>query len=591
MHRSDDHSRLQLAVDAAGLDLWENDLVAGTVTHPATRTFTELGYSREEVGDSMGFWLNILHPEDRSEIDTALTAYREGRSDNYRAEFRLRSKSGEWVWYANYGRVMYGSKETGMNRFIGVSFNINDRKRREEEVARINQLLSLQNQQLDQMNNHLETLSSTDPLTRLYNRRAMNERLHRLVSGEGADAGLLFVDLDNFKKTNDLYGHDVGDILLCQVAQRLQSCISAQDMIARFGGDEFVVVVQDPEPGARPLRPYLESVCQRILEILAQPYVVGDLRLYSYGSIGVACFPEHGWSAEELTKRADIALYRAKRQGRNLCCFFEPCMEQELVQQDSIEKELRAALKTRQLELLYQVQVDSKLQPIGAEALLRWQHPTRGVLGPMEFLPDALACGLIHDIDHLVLESACATLGKWQHDPALRELSLAVNITAKAFEHPAFVETVIGLMAQYRLLPGRLILELTEHIKARSFPNAARVINQLRAHGVRFALDDFGTGYSSLENLKHLAFDQVKIDGAFVGDVTSNPVSRAIISSVAGLARQMQIKILAECVESTEQLDYLLDSGIDCFQGFLFSQPLPREMLEAMVHSAVRQPA
>lgn len=587
MQDSDDYNRLQLAVEAAGLDLWENDLVAGKVTHPATRTFMELGYSLDEVGDSLAFWLNILHPDDRQAIDTALAAYRDGRSDSYRAEFRLRARTGEWFWYANYGRVMSGSQETGMHRFIGVTFNINDRKRREEELARINQLLSLQNQQLDQMNAHLEKLSSTDPLTRLGNRRAMTERLHRLVS-KGGLAGLLFIDLDNFKKTNDLYGHDVGDILLCQVAQRLQACLGPDDMIARFGGDEFVVVMASDTGEHRALAAFLSATCKRILEILAQPYVVGDLQLHSYGSIGVACFPHDGRRVEDLTKRADIALYSAKREGRNNFRFFEPSMEAALQQEDTVEQALRNALKTRQLRLVYQLQVDRSLKPVGAEALLRWQHPTRGLLGPMAFLPDAVACGLIHDIDRWVLDEACATLGKWRHDPALRDLSLSVNITAKAFEHPAFADTVVQLLAQYQPLPGKLSLELTEHLKAASFPEAARVIKQLRAHGVRFALDDFGTGYSSLESLKHLAFDQIKIDGAFVDDMTTCPVSRAIVDSLAGLARRMQITILAECVEKPAQLDHLLDSGIDHFQGFLFGHPLPREMLEATVCGAIR---
>jgi diguanylate cyclase (GGDEF)-like protein/PAS domain S-box-containing protein len=587
MTSSDDHNRLLLALEAAGLDLWENNLITGVVTHPATRTFLELGYSRNEYSDDLSFWLEIVHPEDRPAIDSALAAYRDGRADNYRAEFRLRSKSGEWIWYANYGKVMYGSKESNMHRFVGVTFNINDRKRREEELARINQLLLLQNQQLDQMNNHLEMLSTTDPLTRLYNRRAMNERLHRLVSEGALVSGLLFVDLDDFKKTNDLYGHDVGDILLCQVAQRLQTCVSSTDMIARFGGDEFVLVVQVPEHDERPLRQYLEAVCQRILGILAQPYTIGDLQLYSYGSIGVACFPEEGWSVEELTKRADIALYCAKRQGRNLYCFFEPRMEMELQQQDSIEKELRAALKTRQLELFYQIQVDRELRPVGAEALLRWHHPRRGLLGPMEFVLEAVASGLIHDIDNLVLDNACATLGKWQHDPLLKALTLSVNITAKAFEHPAFAETVIRLLEKYHLAPGRLCLELTEHVQAKSFPTADRMINLLRFHGVRFSLDDFGTGYSSLESLRQLAFDQIKIDGTFVDAVADDPVSRGIVSGVQSIASAMKIHILAECVERPEQLAHLLDAGFDGFQGYLFGMPQRCEVFEAAVRDAL----
>jgi len=535
MSASEDHKRLQLAIEAAGLDLWENDLVAGKVIHPATQTFRELGYEAQEVGDSLAFWMEILHPDDLPAMGTALEAYRNGRADNYRAEFRLRTKDGRWIWYANYGKVMSGAADVGMHRFIGVTFNIDDRKQREEELARINQLLSVQNQQLDQMNGHLEKLSTTDPLTKLHNRRAINERLHRLVSTDKHPSALLFVDLDKFKKTNDLYGHDIGDVLLCQVAQRLQSCVDAGDLIARFGGDEFVLLIGDPENAPPPFRSYVESICARVLSILAEPYIVGDLVLHSYGSVGVACFPDDGWTVDELTKRADIALYRAKNKGRNRHCFFQPNMETELQYQDNIETELRTALKTRQLELLYQIQVDSKLQPVGAEALLRWHHPARGLLSPIEFLPDAVASGLIHDIEELVLDTACATLGKWQNDPVLRDMTLAVNITAKSFEHPAFVLLVTSLLEKYRLPPGRLCLELTEHIKAQSFPDTARIIDQLRARGVRFALDDFGTGYSSLESLKYLKFDQIKLDAAFVADITDNPISQAILAGVISI--------------------------------------------------------
>lgn len=588
MAATDDYSRLQLALDAAGLDLWENDLAAGKVTHPASRTFIELGYSAEEVGDTLAFWLEIVHPEDRPAIDNALADYRNGRADNYRSEFRLRAKNGEWIWYANYGRVMNEEEDVDMRRFIGVTFNINDRKCREEEMERINRLLSLQNQQLDQMNNHLARLSTTDPLTRLHNRRALHEHLHRLVSEGGQAFGLLYVDLDDFKKINDLYGHDVGDILLCQVAQRLQTCVDSENLIARLGGDEFVLLVRDLDGDGGDLHARLETLCQHILGILAQPYGVGDLQLYSYGSIGVACAPDDGWTVDELTKRADIALYRAKKQGRNLYRFFEPRMETELLYQDSLEKDLRAAFKSRQLEMLYQIQVDRQLKPVGVEALLRWHHPVRGLLMPAEFLPDAVLCGLIHDIDNWVLDHACATLGKWQNDPALQALTLSVNITAKAFEHPAFVSTVIGLIEKYTLPPGKLCLEITEHVRTKSFQDAARVIDLLHAHGVRFSLDDFGTGYSSLEGLKYLAFDQIKIDGAFIGDVTSSPFSQAAISGVVGLAQAMNVQVVAECVEQHEQLERLRERGVDYFQGYLFGLPLPLRMLEATIRNTLQ---
>lgn len=582
---SDDHERLLLALEAAGLDLWENDLVAGKATHPASRTFLELGYAPEELGDTLAFWLEILHPEDRPAIENGLIAYRNGRSDNYRAEFRLRSKSGEWIWYANYGKVMRGSVETGMNRFIGVTFNINERKHREEELSRINRLLLAQNQQLDQMNAHLETLSSTDPLTGLFNRRAMNECLHRLIRSAGCEAGLLFVDLDDFKTTNDIYGHDVGDILLCQVAQRLQSCVQSGDMIARFGGDEFVLLVHgDKDSGG--LKPKLETVCERILNILGQPYVVGDLLLNACGSIGVACYPAHGTTVETLTKRADIALYRAKRQGRSLYRFFDSGMELDLYNRDHLEKALRSALKTRQLEMRFQLQVDRGMRPIGAEALLRWHHPERGLIGAMEFLPEAVASGLVHDIDNLVLENACATLGKWQHDPELARLSLSVNITARAFDSPSIASGILAMLDRFGVPPGRLCLEITEQLETRSFVTANTAITRLRERGVRIALDDCGTGFSSLESLKSLSFDQVKIDGVFIRDIGSNPVSQAIVAGLIAICRAMGLQVLAECVESPDQMEYLLEAGVDCFQGYLFGMPLPCAILEAAVRDA-----
>ncbi len=582
---SDDHERLLLAIEAAGLDLWENDLVAGKATHPASRSFTELRYSPEEVGDTLAFWLAIIHPDDRPAIENALTAYRAGRSDNYRAEFRLRAKNGEWVWYANYGKVMRGSVETGMNRFIGVTFNINERKHREEELARINRLLMAQNQQLDQMNTHLETLSSTDPLTGLFNRRAMNESLHQLTRDASCEAGLLFVDLDDFKTTNDIYGHDVGDILLCQVAQRLQSCIHSGDMIARFGGDEFVVLVHVDSASGDP-RATLREVCERILNILGQPYVVGDLLLNACGSIGVACYPTHGTTVEILTKRADIALYRAKRQGRSLYRFFDAGMELDLYNREHLEKALRNALRTRQLEMRYQLQVDRNLRPIGAEALLRWHHPERGLIGAMEFLPDAVASGLVHDIDNLVLENACATLGKWQHDAGLRELSLSVNITARALDSPSIASGILAMLDRFGVAPGRLCLEITEQLETRSFVTANTAITRLRERGVRIALDDCGTGFSSLESLKSLSFDQVKVDGVFIRDIDSNPVSQAIVSGLISICRAMGLQVLAECVETPDQMEYLLEAGVDGFQGYLFGMPLPRTVLEAAVRDA-----
>ncbi|MFC3667829.1 putative bifunctional diguanylate cyclase/phosphodiesterase, partial [Uliginosibacterium paludis] len=330
----------------------------------------------------------------------------------------------------------------------------------------------------------------------------------------------------------------------------------------------------------------LEAACERILNILGQPYVIGDLLLNACGSIGVACFPTHGTTVESLTKRADIALYRAKRQGRSLYRFFDSGMELDLYNRDSLEKALRAALKTRQLELRFQLQVDRNLRPIGAEALLRWHHPVRGLIGAMEFLPDAVASGLVHDIDNLVLENACATLGKWQHDPELRGLSLSVNITARAFDSPSIAPAILALLAKFGVPPEKLCLEITEQLETRSFVTANTAITHLREQGVRIALDDCGTGFSSLESLKSLSFDQVKIDGVFIRDINTNTVSQAIVAGLIGICRAMGLQVLAECVETPDQMEYLLEAGVDGFQGYLFGMPLPCAVLEAGVRDA-----
>lgn len=576
-----DHKRLELALEAAGLDLWENDLLTGRVLYPARRTIRELGYELADVGESVEFFISIIHPDDVSQVIAALESYRAGGTENYRSEFRLKSKAGNWIWYANYGKVMNTPDTPELIRLIGVTFNIHERKEHEEELRRVNHLLHLQNMKLDQMNEYLQRLSTTDPLTKLLNRRALFDQLEAWESKPGRTAALLFLDLDNFKKINDLHGHDVGDFLLCEVATRLMHCIRPGDMLARFGGDEFVLLIQGDDVPERVLKTRIDGLCQRIFTTLSAPYQHGDLEFKSFCSIGVTLYPFNGAQISELTKQADLALYQAKKQGRNLWRFYEPEMEQVLKSQAKLEKELLIGLDEQQFELFYQIQVDSWRQPIGAEALLRWHHPELGLLFPVDFMPAAEATRTTEEIGFWVLETACRTLGKWRQMPLLGELTLSVNISAKVLQYPRFVETLQRLLHQYQALPERLCLELTENLQREDIPLAARVIEQIRQYGVRFALDDFGIGLASFEYLKMLPVDLLKIDKRFVEDLVDDRVSRAIVMAMISLANSLAIPVIAECVELDTQCDVLQRCGCQLFQGFYFGAPEPLGQFEA----------
>lgn len=570
MSSDSNDNRLELALEAGGLDLWENNLTTGEITFLAQRIFGELGYTREDMGDRMDWLFSIVHPDDLPMIQAAITSYLAGNTDKYRYEFRFRAKTGEWVWYANYGKI-YGEQEN--QRLIGVTFNINERKQSEEELRLANLQLAQQNLQLDQMNRHLNVLSSTDPLTLLPNRRHLEEQLQRITKQPKSSGALLFLDLDNFKNINDLHGHAVGDNLLCQVAGRLQTSVRSEDMVARFGGDEFVILIHFPDDQLEPLQHHIQDICQRILAELNHPYQVGELEFLSSCSIGISLFPNHGTDPEMLIQQADMALYQAKSRGRNTLLFFQPIMQQTLQYHTTLENDLRQAITGQQFELHYQVQVDNQLRPVGVEALLRWHHPTKGLLQPEQFIPIAENSGFIHSIGLWVLQTACATLARWQHLPAMKHLVMSINITAKAFHYAHFADKVLHTLAAEGIGPDKLCLELTESVMLDNVTHAVNMMNRLRAQGVQFALDDFGTGYSSLQYLKRLPVKQLKIDQYFVNDMISNTDGQAIVRAITAMANALNIEVIAEGVETEAQLHQLRECGCYHFQGFLLGRP------------------
>ncbi len=434
-----------------------------------------------------------------------------------------------------------------------------------------------------QAEKQIEHLAFYDPLTGLANRRLLQDRLTQaLTSGvrRGRHCALLFIDLDNFKTINDTLGHDIGDLLLKQAARRIQSCLREGDTVARPGGDEFVVMLSDLSEVIMEAAAQTEAIGEKILATLRQQYLLCGHECYNTSSIGATLFGEHKQAIEEIMKQADIAMYQAKKTGRNALRFFDPEMQLSVNSLAADEDAIRTALANQEFTLYYQIQVDNALRPIGAEALIRWMHPERGLVAPVQFIPLAEDTGQIIAIGKWVLETACAQLKAWQEDALTCDLVLAVNVSAKQFRQPDFISQVETVVKQYGIDPRLLKLELTESMLVSNVEQTIAVMTLLREIGVRFSLDDFGTGYSSLQYLKRLPLDQIKIDRSFVRDIATDSSDKAIVRTIIAMAYSMNLDVIAEGVETEAQRQLLLKKGCRHYQGYLFGKPVPIEQFE-----------
>ncbi|MDD2882706.1 MAG: EAL domain-containing protein [Rhodoferax sp.] len=431
----------------------------------------------------------------------------------------------------------------------------------------------------------IDNLAFYDPLTHLPNRRLLMDRLAQALTASihhTRKSALLFVDLDNFKTLNDTLGHHQGDALLVQVAQRLKSCVREGDSVARLGSDEFVVMLEDLSENALDAATQVEAVGEKILATLGQSYPLDNGAHHSTASIGVTLFgdtlPE---SSEEPLKRAELAMFQAKAVGRNTLRFFDAQMQAEVSAHAALEADLREAVAKQQFLLHYQAQVVGSGRVTGVEALVRWQHPQRGMVSPAAFIPLAEASGLILPIGQWVLETACAQLAAWASQPALAHLTIAVNVSARQFRQADFVDTVLATLARTRARPKLLKLELTESMLVDDVEGIIAKMGTLKGTGVGFSLDDFGTGYSSLTYLKRLPLDQLKIDQGFVRNIVTDTNDAAIARMVIALAESTGLSVIAEGVELQAQADFLAHLGCHAYQGYLFSKPLPLAAFEA----------
>ena len=437
-----------------------------------------------------------------------------------------------------------------------------------------------------QAESEIHSLAFYDALTRLPNRRLLMDRLHQAMASStrnGQYGAILFLDLDNFKTLNDTKGHDIGDLLLIEVAQRLQGCVREGDTVSRFGGDEFVLILEGLSSKQDESATQAEMIAEKVRAALNQPYKLTGMEHHGSTSIGINLFFDHPGTIDELFKQADVAMYQAKQAGRNAIRFFDPAMQAVLDARSELEKALRGALSKQQLSLHYQIQVDAKLRPIGVEALLRWEHPELGMVSPMQFIELAEETGLILPIGLWVLQTACAQLRLWQNNPLYSKLNISVNVSARQFRHEDFVAQVEDVLDKSGINPSKLKLELTESLILNNVEDSISKMQQLKSIGVDFSMDDFGTGYSSLSYLKRLPLDQIKIDQSFVRDISTDPSDAAIVQTIIAMAETLGLMVIAEGVETEAQREFLELRGCPAFQGHLFGEAIPLEQFEALL--------
>lgn len=522
------------------------------------RAFTRItGYSAQEV------------------IGNRPSMLKSGRHDRvfYRAMHKALNNEGYWqgeIWDRHKDGHIYpkwltitavkdGDNET--SHYVANFSDITERKAAEDKIRH---------------------LAFYDPLTELPNRTLLLDRLeHAIVTHSHIRiySALLFLDLDNFKILNDTQGHRIGDELLIEVGKRLKNCVNEADTISRLGGDEFVVLLEELSENDTNAALYAGAVAEKILTALSEPYQLSSVLHYISASIGIVLFNSPGTTVTSVLAKADTAMYEAKKNGKSTYRFFDPSMQHTLERRSILENALRKAITNNEFRLFYQPLVDDQGQITSVEALIRWQHPEQGLISPLDFIPLAEEMGLIQAIGHWVLETACAQLDTWKNRAETRNLSIAVNISAKQFYQTNFIDGVRSLMGKYAIGPLQLKLELTESIVLDNIDLAIEKMLELKAFGIILSMDDFGTGYSSLSYLKQLPFDQIKIDKSFLDGINDNSNNSLIVETVITLGQKLGMSVVAEGIEDVEQWQLLKDMGCETFQGYYFRKPTPVQEL------------
>lgn len=561
--RAENSERMELALSSARLGLWDMALPAETMEVDA-RAANILGHDAGQRYAALE-WRGTIHPDDQQLVADAFDRHVNGESPRFESEHRMRHVDGSWVWVQLRGKVVERSKEGAPLRMLGTRTDISASKRHESEIER---------------------LAFYDSLTGLPNRRLLLERISRAINLAQRNhqcGAVLFIDLDNFKDLNDTLGHDKGDLLLTQVAERLQEVTRKTDTVARLGGDEFVVLLEGLGSCDVGADERARQIGENIVARLSTPYQLSGHEVFSTPSVGITMFGMKTESVDAVLKQADLAMYQAKAAGRSTLRMFSPYMQGLAAASVELERELRGAIMRNELHLQYQPIVNASRRIVGAEALVRWTNARRGAVSPVEFIPLAEKSGLILQIGQWVLEQACDQLRRWESQKDTRHLTVSVNISARQMRQADFVAQVTAVLRKSGVNPNRLRLELTESMLFSDIEDVIEKMNALKAIGVRFSLDDFGTGYSSLSYLKRLPLDQLKIDQSFIREVLTNANDATIATAIVGLAHSLGLVVVAEGVETEAQHAFLQRSNCDGFQGYLFAAPCSAARIDVLL--------
>lgn len=529
-----------------------------------TDNISQFGYSAEEFMAGKLNYESIIYPEDVQRVKEEVALYSSHRVDQYKQEYRILTREG-FVRWIDDRTVIQRNAQGEITHFQGTVLDITDRKESESTI---------------------KFLADNDPLTQLPNRRVFMERLHtKLKEAEKKNTlvAVFFLDLDNFKDVNDLLGHYFGDQLLMNVTGMLKDYLPKQCFISRVSGDEFALILTDFTD-----KKVVTNTAKTLLELFHEPHLVDGVECPITASIGISLYPLHGSSPETLLKQADLAMYSAKSIGKNNYQMFSKRLVEKRIQKKQLQKELETAIKEDQFLLYYQPQLDIHTMEItGVEALIRWQHPERGVLSPYEFIPLAEETGLIFAIDDWVLRKACKQYAAWEK-MGCPSFSLSINLSARQFYNKGLVNDVAKALKSAGIAPEHLTLEMTESTLMTDKDRTINVLNSLKEIGVHTSLDDFGTGYSSLSYLKFLPIDKLKLDRSFMADITTDKRDAAIVETIFTLAYHLDLDVIVEGVETKDQLDYLKGTSCTVAQGYYFSRPLHPDKIVEFFQSNIR---
>ncbi|QGU94805.1 EAL domain-containing protein [Clostridium bovifaecis] len=549
--------RYRLAIDGVNDGIWDWNIKDNSVFF-SPRWKAMIGFKENEMKNTFEEWESLIHNEDRIFVLDKLESYLNGRQSNYKVEYRIRTKSGKYKWMTSRGQAIWDEKGNPI-RMAGSHTDITKQKETQEKLYK---------------------MAYYDMVTGLPNRRFLLENLEKYIENKPSseEFAILFLDLDKFKDVNDTFGHDAGDLLLKDTGEILKSYLEEEDIIARWAGDEFVILkkaIQGIEE--------IEDFCQRIIGCFSNPWIIEEQDFYITTSIGIALCPRDGQNAKNLLKNADSAMYYAKVEGKNGYAFFDSGVNDKLLKKLKLESRLRSAVKNEEFMLMYQPQFDTKTKEIiGAEALIRWNHPQEGIINPDKFIPIAEESGVIVTIGEWVLRTAALQQKEWQ-SRGLPPLSVGVNLSAHQFQQKNLVFCIRNILEETGLPPHLLELEITEGTALRNISYTINILKQLMDMGVRIALDDFGTGYSSLNYLKQLPIHSLKIDRSFLEDIPTDSAQVSIAKTIIDLAHNLNLKVTAEGVENQSQFDFLKHQNCDLVQGYLLSKPISSEDFEKII--------